>query len=116
METICDSVGVIFDDSRSVSSLTTVPVSNGSKATPETCRMAEVLHQEDERDIDTHHPSIFSDLTTSDNSEALDPDLRAKMEEAIKEIKKKQRNRNRKRAKQAEHEDEKEPTKKRRDD
>ena len=130
MEPICYSVGGIggFDDSRSVSSLTTVPVSNRSKVTPEVSRMAEVPHNEDEKDIDTigsdpshevagsHHPSIFSDLTTSDNSEALDPDLQAVVEQAKKEAKRQQRKRNRERAKQAEHEDQQKRTKKRRDD
>jgi hypothetical protein len=144
MESICyNSVGGIFDDSGSVSSLTTVLVSNRSKVTPETCSMAEVPHQEDELDVDTidsdpshevagsHHPSILSDLTASDDSEALDPDLQAEVELKAKEIakqakegikqakekaKKKQRKRNFERAKQAEHEDQKKPTKKRRDD
>jgi hypothetical protein len=138
MESICYSVGGIFDDSRSVSSLATVLVSNRSKVTPETCSMAEVPHQEDEKDVDTidsdpshevagsHHPSIFSDLTASDDSEALDPDLQADVQQAkekakeakeeIKQAKKKQRKRNLERAKQAEHEDQKKPTKKRRDD
>ena len=135
MESICYGVGGIFDDSRSVSSLTTVLVSNRSKVTPETCSMAEVPHQEAEKDVDTidsdpshevagsHHRSIFSDLTASDDSEALDPDLqadladlRAAMEQAKEKIKKKQRKRNLERAKQADHEDQKKPTKKRRDD
>jgi hypothetical protein len=131
MESICYGVGGIFDDSRSVSSLTTVLVSNRSKVTPETCSAAEVPHQEDEKDVDTidsdpshevagsHHRSIFSDLTASDDSEALDPDLQAEMEQleqSKEKIKKKQRKRNLERAKQAEHEDQKKPTKKRRDD
>ena len=137
MESICYGVGGIFDDSRSVSSLTTVLVSNRSKVTPETCSMAEVPHQKAEKDVDTidtdpshqvagsHHRSIFSDLTTSDDSEALDPDLQAEMEQAKAEmeqakqakekIKKKQRKRNLERAEQADDEDQKKPTKKGRD-
>ncbi|CAB9526136.1 expressed unknown protein [Seminavis robusta] len=134
MEPTCYSVGGIFDDGSSVSSLTTVPVSNRSKVTPETCRMAQVAG--------SHHPSIFSDITASDDSEALDPDLlaeverqaeqarrqveqarkqaeqalRKQVEQARKHAKKKQRKRNLERAKQAEHEDQKKPTKRRRDD
>jgi hypothetical protein len=140
MESFCYSVAGIFDDSRSVSSLTTVLVSNRSKVTPETCSTAEVPHQEDEKDVDTidsepshevagsYHPSIFSasNISASDGSEVLDPDLQAemadlrdlqaKMEQAKEKIKKEQRKRNFERAKQAEHEDQKTPTKKRRDD
>jgi hypothetical protein len=122
--------------------LTTVLVSNRSKVTPETCSMAdEVPHKRDEKDIDTidtdpsgevtgsHHPSLFSDLTASDDSVDLDDDLQAElrasqeaamaamaaaMERTKQELRKEQFKRNR--AKQAEHEDQKKPAKKRRDD
>jgi hypothetical protein len=143
MESICYGVGGIFDDSRSVSSSTTVLVSNRSKVTPETCSMAdEVPHNGDEKDIDTigtdpshdvtgsHHQSISSGLTDFDDSVVLDADLQAEVQaeeravmaalERNKQTKKKvikeQRKRNIKAQKQAEHEDQKKPTKKRRDD
>ena len=128
MESICYGVGGIFDDSRSVSSLTTVLVSNRSKVTPETCSMTEVPHNGDEKDIDTidtdpshdvtgsHHQSILSGLTASDDSVDLDADLQAEVQAAMEQAKKKQRKRNVEGKKQAEHEDQKKPTKKRRDD
>jgi hypothetical protein len=106
-----NSVGGIFDDSRSVSSLTTVLVSNRSKVTPETCSTAEVPHT---IDSDPSH-----EVAGSDDSEALDPNLQAEIEQAkegIKQAKKKQRKRNFERAKQPELEDQKKRTKKRRDD
>ena len=144
MASICYSAGGIggFDDSRSVSSLTTVSASNRSKVAPEISRMAEVPHNEDEKDYETidtdpshevagsHHPSIFgtgsvSDITTSD-SQHLDPDLQAEVNQAIQaamqaainkaKVEQRKRTRKRKRALQAEHEDEKKQTKKRRDD
>ena len=132
MESICYHDEGALDDIRSVSSLTTVPVSNRSKVTPETCSMSEVPHQEDEKDVDTidtepshevvgsHHRSVFSDLTASDDSEALDPDIQAELMAETKDLKekakRKQRKRNLERAKQAEREDQKKQTKKRRDD
>ena len=115
-EPICYSVGGIFDDSRSVSSLTTVPVSNRSNVTPETCRMAEVPHQEEEKDVDTidTDPSheVAGSHHRSNESEALDPDLPAQVEKTKEKAKKEQRKRNLERAKQADHEDKKKPTKK----
>ena len=134
------SVGGTLDDSRSVSSLTTLLVSNRSnQVSPQTCSMAEIPHQEGELDIDTidtapthevsttHRPSSWceSSLTASDNSEPLDKDLqdelRDRMEHAKKDIKMKQRKRNhlnkiKRKAKPPEHEDHKKPSKKRRDD
>jgi len=94
MEATCNRVGEVEDfDSRSVSSLTTVPVSNRSKATPDIRRRADKIpHNSDEKEVETidtdathtvgsGHQSVFSEITTSDVGD-LDEDLQEEVRQA----------------------------------
>lgn len=125
-------------DSHSVSSLTTVPISNRSKITPDISRtMTKIPHNQDETDVNTidtdpthtlgsGHQSVFSDITGSDVDE-LDEDLREEVRqaeqaareaarEARQQAKTKQRKRRLEKAMRNEHEDAKNDNKKHRDD